>query len=154
MAWVAVSCPQCSAPLPRVALWRSVKCGSCGALITKTESLVQRDTFRQAFLRAQRSGSGLVFQCGGQSYSLLERLGAGEVSEVHLAQRIGPMPFLGVIKLSTAGNAAAIHVREAMVLRELQDLAHDGADAYFAQLLPEGWRWAQWRAMCRVTRSS
>ena len=137
MAWVAVSCPQCSAPLPRLALWRAVKCGSCGALITKTESLVQRDTFRQAFLRAQRSGSGLVFQCGGQSYSLLERLGAGEVSEVHLAQRIGPMPFLAVIKLSTAGNAAAIHVREAMVLRELQDLAHDGADAYFAQLLPE-----------------
>jgi hypothetical protein len=137
MAWVAVSCPQCSAPLPRVALWRSVKCGSCGALITKTESLVQRDTFRQALLRARHSGAGLVIQCSGQSYSLMERLGAGEVSEVHLAQRLGPMPFLAVIKLSTAGNAAAVHVREAAVLRELQGLAGDGADAYFGQLLPE-----------------
>lgn len=137
MAWVAVTCPQCSAPLPRVALWRSVKCGSCGALITKTESLVRRDTFRQALLRSGQSAPGQVIQCGGQSFSLLERLGAGEVSEVHLAQRIGPMPFLAVIKLSSAGSAATIHAREATVLRELQDLAGNGADAYFAQLLPE-----------------
>ena len=137
MAWVAVTCPQCSAPLPRVALWRSVKCGSCGALITKTESLVTRDSFRQALLRSRQSAPGHVIQCGGESYSLTERLGAGEVSEVYLAQRIGSMPFLAVIKLSAAGNAAAMHAREAMVLRELQGLAGDEADASFAQLMPE-----------------
>jgi len=56
---------------------------------------------------------------------------------VYLAQRIDSMPFLAVIKLSAAGNAAAMHAREAMVLRELQGLAGDEADSYFAQLLPE-----------------
>jgi RIO-like serine/threonine protein kinase len=67
----------------------------------------------------------------------MERLGVGEVSEVYLAQRVGPMPFLVVIKISAVGNAAAVHAREATVLRELQDLAGDGADSYFAQLLSE-----------------
>jgi len=138
MAWVAVTCPQCSAPLPRVALWRSVKCGSCGALITKTESLVTRDTFRQALLRARQSGAaGQVILCGGQGYSLMERLGAGEVSEVYLAQRVGPLPFLAVVKMSSSIRAADAHACEAEVLRELQALACDGMDAYFSQLLPE-----------------
>lgn len=138
MSWVAVTCPQCSAPLPRVALWRSVKCGSCGALITKTESLVKRETFRQALLRARSSSSaGQVIQCGGQAYTLMERLGQGEMSEVFLAQRIGPMPFLAVTKLSSAGHAAEAHTREAAVLRELQGLAGEGTDAYFGQMLPQ-----------------
>lgn len=134
MAWEAVTCPQCSAPLPRVALWRSVKCASCGALITRMESLVKRETFRQALMRSRRPELGHVIQCGGQSYSLINRLGEGQMSDVHLAQRIGPMPFLAVIKLSAGGKSAEYHEREAMVLREL---ACDGADANFAQLLPE-----------------
>lgn len=138
MAWVAVSCPQCSAPLPRVALWRSVKCGSCGALITKTESLVQRDTFRQALLRARSSSiAGQAIQCGGQVFTLMARLGQGEVSEVYLAQRIGPMPFLAVTKLSSASHATDAHSREATVLRELQDLIGEGVDACFGRMLPE-----------------
>jgi hypothetical protein len=67
----------------------------------------------------------------------MERLGQGEVSEVYLAQRIGPMPFLAVTKLSSASHAAEAHTREAAVLRELHGLAGDGADANFGQMLPE-----------------
>lgn len=139
MAWVALACPQCSAPLPRVAIWRSVKCGSCGALITRTESMVQRDTFRQALNRARQGTTvGDAIRCGGESYQLMQRLGTGDVSEVYLAQRMGPLPFVATIKLSTTSSAAARYAREAQVLTELRDDADDGAAAaYTAQRLPE-----------------
>lgn len=139
MAWVAISCPQCGAPLPRVAIWRAVKCGSCSSLITRTESVVTRDTFRQALARAGQgaSSSSRVIQCGGQRYDLIQTLGRGEVSEVYLAQRLGPLPYLATVKLSSASSAAKRYAREAEVLRELQALGGDGAGAYFSQRLPE-----------------
>ena len=45
MAWIAVSCPQCGTPLPRLAALACalVKCDSYAAAITKTESVVTRD---------------------------------------------------------------------------------------------------------------
>lgn len=139
MAWVALNCPQCSAPLPRVAIWRSVKCESCGALITRTEAIVKRDDFRQALVRARQGlpAAGDVICCRGASYALMQRLGSGEVSEVYLAQRSGPMPFLVTLKLSTSADAAVRYAREAEVLRELHDSGSDTAMAYAAQRLPE-----------------
>lgn len=138
MAWVALTCPQCSAPLPRVALWRTVKCNSCGALITKTESIVTRDSFRQALNRSRQEFSGLsAVVCGGSRYQLLQRLGAGEISEVHLARRLDSQPLLATIKLSSASAAAALYAQEAQVSRELQLLDSDGAGAYFSRLLPD-----------------
>jgi serine/threonine protein kinase len=138
MAWVALSCPQCAAPLPRVALWRAVKCGSCGSLITKTESVVTRDSFRQALKRARQNSAGLDdVRCGEASYHLMDRLGIGEVSQVYFARRIGSLPFLVTIKLSSAPSAAVRYAREAEVLRELQVLDANTAGAYFSRLLPE-----------------
>lgn len=138
MAWVAVSCPQCGAPLPRVALWRSVKCGSCGSLITKSEALVKRDSFRQALIRARRESAGLgSVVCGGSAFQLMHHLGAGELSEVYFARRLGPLPLLATVKLSSASEAASLYAREAEVARELQRLDADGAGAYFSKLLPE-----------------
>ena len=64
-------------------------------------------------------------------------LGVGEISQVHLAQRIGSMPLLATIKLSSAPTAAAHYAREAQVVRELQALDEAGAGAYFSKLLPE-----------------
>ncbi len=137
MAWLAVSCPQCGSPLPRVALWRSVKCGSCGSLIAKTESVVTRDSFRQALNRARQESAGLdALVCGGGRYHLMQLLGMGERSKVYLARRIGALPFLATIKLSSASEAAA-YAREAQVLRDLQGLDGDGVGAYFSRLMPE-----------------
>jgi hypothetical protein len=138
MAWVALSCPQCSAPLPRVAIWRSVKCPSCGALITRTESVVMRDTFRQALARARQAGgaSGGGIQCAGESYLLMQLLGSGDVSEVYLGRRTGMLPFLAAIKLSSAPAAAALYAREAQILQELQAAQDGAASAYAAQNLP------------------
>jgi hypothetical protein len=138
MAWIALSCPQCGTPLPRVALWRTVKCGSCGSLITKTESVVTRDSFHQALNRARQDSAGLdALICGGYRYHLMQILGVGEISQVHLARRIDSLPFLATIKLSSAPAAAALYSCEAQVLRQLQALDTDGAGAYFSRLMPE-----------------
>lgn len=137
-AWFAVSCPQCGAPLPRVALWRAVKCGSCGSLIAKTESIVRRDAFRQALERAGQESAGLdTLICGGFAFRLLQELGIGEISRVWLGRRVGALPFLATIKISAAPAAAALHAREAQVLRELHALDGDGLGAYYSRQLPE-----------------
>lgn len=138
MAWIAISCPQCSAPLPRVAIWRAVKCASCGSLITKTESIVTRDSFRQALKRARLDSVGLdEVQCDGARYHLMQKLGTGEISQVHLARRVGSLPLLTTIKLSTSPSAATTYAREAQVSRELQALDGDGVGPCFSRLLPE-----------------
>lgn len=139
MAWVALTCPQCSAPLPRVALWRSVTCGSCGSLITKTESVVLRDTFRKALARARQVdlGPGQSIECGGQGYRLMQCLGEGVISQVYLAQRIGTLPLLATVKLSSAPTAAASFTREAQVLRELQHSLAGAVGIALPELLPE-----------------
>ena len=138
MAWVALNCPQCSAPLPRLAIWRAVKCGSCGSLITKTESVVTRDSFRQALNRARQGSAGLDgVVCGGARYHLMQTLGIGKISKVYVAQRIGALPYLATVKLSSSPMAAARYEREAQVLRELQVLDDGVSGAYFSRLLPE-----------------
>jgi serine/threonine protein kinase len=121
-----------------VALWKSVKCGFCGALIAKTESTVTRDSFRQALQRARQDTASLdAVVVGGSRYHLMEKLGAGEISQVYLARRVDAQPLLATVKLSSTSQAAARYAREAQALRELQLLDADGAGAYFSRLLPE-----------------
>lgn len=138
MAWVALTCPQCSAPLPRVAIWRSVKCPACGSLITRTEEIVKRDTFRKALERARlaSAAAGSEIACGGERYALLQSLGRGSASEVHLARRLGPLPLLATLKLSVHPADADALKREAENLRALHAF-EGGAAAYAAQRLPE-----------------
>lgn len=138
MGWVALSCPQCSAPLPRVALWRTVKCTSCGSLIMKTESVVMRDTFRKALERARHGHDvmGRSIVCGGWGYELRDKLGDGAISQVYHARRIGHMPLLATIKLSSDPSAAAAYAREAKVLAELSGSQDYATQVYFSQVLP------------------
>ena len=68
---------------------------ACGSLVTRTEQTVRRDEFRQAWLRARgevAAGAGIV--CGGVGYRLLQEIGRGEISTVHLAMRLGTTPAL------------------------------------------------------------
>lgn len=138
MAFVALTCPQCSAPLPRVAIWRAVKCAACGSLVTRTEQTVRRDDFRQVWLRAKGDVAGSAgIVCGGAGYRLLQEMGRGEISTVHLAMRLGITPALVTVKLSSAPSAAAQFAREAEVSRDLQMTGDDTAGAFFSRLLPE-----------------
>jgi serine/threonine protein kinase len=68
---------------------------------------------------------------------LVHVLGASELSRVYLARRVGSLPLLATIKLSSASRAEALYAREAEVSRELQLLDRDGAGVYFSPLLPE-----------------
>jgi serine/threonine protein kinase len=139
MSFVAISCPQCSAPLPRVAIWRSVTCGFCGALVTRQESVVKRDTFRQALARAGGGSAGPAgeIECSGVAYHLIQRLGKGELSEVYLPRSVGAQPFLATIKRSSSPAAEARFQREASILRELHASQSGQAAAYASQRLPE-----------------
>ncbi len=139
MHWTALNCPQCSAPLPRVALWRAVKCSSCGSLVTRGQSLVQRADFRQALLRADGTAvSGAeVVGCGGARYALLHLLGEGETGTVHLARRLGGHGMLATVKVARDPAAGETLDREAAALRQFH-AALDGPAALYASLrLPE-----------------
>jgi len=82
------------------------------------------------------AAAGRQVVCGGDRYALLELLGRGSASEVHLARRLGPLPLLVTLKLSLHTAAADSLVREAENLRQLH--AMDGPAAlYAAQRLPE-----------------
>lgn len=136
MPHVPLTCPQCSAPLPRVAIWRAVTCGFCGALITRTESLVRRDTFRQALSRAKAAAAvqGTTVVCAGVAYRIIDDLGGTCETSVYLACSTGAHPYLATVCLSSAVGAASRCTREAEVLRQLADGIASG---YGLRLLPE-----------------
>ena len=143
MDWEVLACPQCSAPLPRVATWRSVRCPACGSMVMRSVKMVRREAFSDALRRARQgmdAASSRQIVCGGVGYALLESLGRGAASEVHLARRLGPTPLLVTLKLSLSAAAADPLAREAKVLRELR--AVDGAEGvYAAEQLPEVIAW-------------
>ena len=53
LSLTALLCPQCAAPLPRAARWRTVQCAYCGATIMRGEEIVERSDFSAAWLRAE-----------------------------------------------------------------------------------------------------
>ncbi|PIF77463.1 hypothetical protein CLU95_4637 [Variovorax sp. 54] len=139
LSLLALSCPQCSAPLPRAARWRTVNCGYCGATITRGTETVERESFRAAWRRAnapQLTDTGRLLQWRGAHYRVLAPLGHGEHSEVLLAERLGAVPERVTIKLSRDAAGDAVLAREAAVLQALQALSVAGA-AYFTRRLPQ-----------------
>ncbi len=139
LSLLALSCPQCSAPLPRAARWRTVTCGYCGTTITRGTETVERESFRAAWRRAnaaQLSDTGRLLQWRDAHYRVLAPLGHGEHSEVLLAERLGALPERVTIKLARDAAGGAVLAREAAVLQSLQALSVPGA-AYFTRRLPQ-----------------
>lgn len=140
LSLLALSCPQCSAPLPRAARWRTVNCSYCGATIARGEETVERESFRAALRRADAAdgaASGRVLHWRGARWRVLAPLATGEHGEVLLAQRLGAVPERVTVKLAHDDRAAVAALRrEAAVLDALQALAIPGA-AYFTRRLPQ-----------------
>ncbi len=133
-AFTALTCPQCGGALPRQALWRMVACPYCRAMVTRSTSVVERATYRAAYLRSLGGDSGRVLPIAGQRYRVLAPLGQGEHCEVLLAERCGALPQRVTIKLARdTGHTLAT---EADTLRRLQALQVAGS-AYFSQRLPQ-----------------
>jgi serine/threonine protein kinase len=127
-------CPQCGGSLPRQALWRTVNCSYCHAVVTLNTRWVERAGFHAAWARAHtRPADGEWVTLSGASYRLLEPLGRGEHSEAWLAERHGPARLRAVLKLADADTKLA---HEAETLRQLQSLAATGS-AYFSLRIPQ-----------------
>lgn len=131
-----ISCPQCGAPLPRQALWRSVLCGYCGAEVTRAERIVKRARFREAFQRTRAGIDADTILCAGQHYRVIKPVASGSSARVLLAERAGPFPERAILKIAHEGSTPGRLRQEHRVLTELQS---DGAagSAYFSQLLPQ-----------------
>jgi len=133
----ALSCPQCSAPLPRAARWRTVNCSYCGTAVVRGEEIVERESFRAALRRANADvPGGRVLVWRGARYRVLAPLATGEHGEVLLAERLGALPERVTFKLARDSSADGVLQREGVVLQALQDLAVPGA-AYFTRRLPQ-----------------
>jgi hypothetical protein len=118
LSLLALSCPQCSAPLPRAARWRTVNCSYCGATITRGEETVERESFRAALRRANAAvAGGRIVQWRGARYRVLAPLGTGEHSEVLLAERLGAVPERVTLKLARDSAANDVLLREGAVLQ-------------------------------------
>jgi hypothetical protein len=136
-ALLALTCPQCSAPLPRAARWRTVNCEWCGATVVRGEQTVARERFRAALQRAQaHDGAGRLLQWRGARHRVLATLGAGEHADVLLAERLGALPERVTLKLARTTQGADALACEATALAALQSLAIPGA-AYFTRRLPQ-----------------
>jgi hypothetical protein len=137
LSLLALSCPQCSAPLPRAARWRTVNCSYCGATITRGEETVERESFRAALRRANAAvAGGRMLTWREARYRVLAPLATGEHGEVLLAERLGALPERVTFKLARDSAANDVLVREAAVLQALQALSVSGA-AYFTRRLPQ-----------------
>lgn len=137
LSLLALSCPQCSAPLPRAARWRTVNCSYCGATIVRGTETVERESFRAALRRANGDvPGGRILTWRGARYRVLAPLATGEHSEVLLAERLGALPERVTLKLARDSAADKVLLREAAVLKSLQELPVAGA-AYFTRRLPQ-----------------
>lgn len=138
MPFISLMCPQCAAPLPRAAYWRTVTCSYCGATVSRGAQTVRAAAFHEAYLRVHQAVElpARVVAVGERQYGLLAGLGGGESSQVFLAQRVHPFGERVTLKLARDAGASAAQQQEAHVIRQLQSLTTTGS-AYFSQRLPQ-----------------
>ena len=129
--FTALTCPQCGGALPRQALWRTLACPYCNAMVTRGAQTVRRAAFHDALQRSRPAGGIAV---AGQRYRLLARLAVGAQCDVWLGESTTAVPIRATLKLArTRPNTLQA---EAAALTALADAQHDGS-AYFGQRLPQ-----------------
>lgn len=132
---VCLICPQCGAPLPRQALWRTVTCVYCTADVTRSEDVVHASRFRDAYQRAIAAPAPTI-GCGHRQYRAIAQLGAGAHAKVVLADRVGALTERVVLKIAHADVPHDHLTREKDVLDQLQAGTAPGS-AYFSKRLPQ-----------------
>ncbi|WP_300451789.1 protein kinase family protein [Accumulibacter sp.] len=141
MSLTAVTCPQCGGGLPRQAIWRTVSCPYCGATVTRRPYCVEAARLRataarvQAGVLARKAGAWPILRCAGRRFHLLARVGIGENAEVHLAERIAPLPERIIVKLAHATTGKGVLAGEAATLGAL--IGDAAATPLLTQRLPQ-----------------
>jgi hypothetical protein len=137
MEHITPICPQCGAPLPRQALWRSVVCTYCSAEVTRSEPMVSAARFRDAYLRSiDINGAAPTVFCEGHHYRVILRIATGCNATLSLAERVGALTERVILKVAHASAAPGRLKQEKDILDALQaDPSADGA--YFSQRLPQ-----------------
>jgi len=134
----AILCPQCGGILPSQAIWRMVVCPFCGASVTRNPKVVLASRFRDAHLAAFENlplGSEPI-QVGGVVYRKLFQVGAGEHTEVFLAERISPMTERVILKIGPVGSPPPAFSSEVTAWNALQTINSDDS-AYYSTRLPQ-----------------
>ncbi|HEY9106210.1 MAG TPA: serine/threonine-protein kinase [Roseateles sp.] len=129
-------CPQCGGSLPRQALWRTVDCSYCKAVVTLNDHWVERAEFHAAWTRARaRPAGGEWLTLRGADYRLIAPVGQGEQSTVWLAERHGTARLRAVVKIAPLSARESLSA-EAETLWRLQGLTGPGS-SYFSLRLPQ-----------------
>lgn len=140
MPFITLTCPQCSAPLPRQAHWRTVTCPYCHTSVSRSEEVVQAAWFREASQRvlAALDTPAQTAQVGSLRLGIVQPLGRGAHADVYLAQRISALPERVILKLARpdVADSDAAMARAAQALDALQHSDAAGAP-YFTQRLPQ-----------------
>lgn len=136
MLWKVLTCPQCSAPLPKQARWRMVTCPFCKATVGLGQQVVEAASYHQAWLRARAE---VLFHadridCGRQSFRILARAGADSGSQSFLALRLLPTAIFAGLEVAADDDGAGRLRHEAAVLRQLHRSEAPGAHAFTRRL--------------------
>jgi serine/threonine protein kinase len=138
MVWMILNCPQCAAPLPRQALWKSAQCSYCGVLVSKTETTVLRDSFRSALQRQRANGSSgsSTLRCNGQTFAIKETLfTSADGNRFLLGQRVGAAPIQVLLKLGDKTKFKSLFSRESRTLAHFHSI-QSAAAGYYSRLIP------------------
>lgn len=137
MLWKVLSCPQCSAPLPKQARWRIVTCPYCKAVVGLGQEVVSASTFRDAWARAQATLLPVTSRVGlgRQSFRLLGKIAEDAHHEIFWTERLLPTPAVASLELAFDDVGAAALRQAAHALTELRRSEAAGA-AVFTRRLP------------------
>lgn len=115
-----------------------VNCPFCDSVVTRGERVLQRKEFHETWKQVHGSIAGGSHQVkvGSVRFDVLAQLGAGETSEVFLAQRLDPLPERVVLKLARTDSPKGRLATEFDALRKWQGL-EGPLMAYYSQRIPQ-----------------
>lgn len=132
MAERVIRCPQCHGPLAPSRFARSVVCSYCGATVQLDPSNVPVARFREAHARwndpeVHGYAVASVVQIGHARWAVGAQIGAGEISDVYLAERARWPTELAILKVLRSASDADLFEREWTTLQSLRTSTAPGA---------------------------
>lgn len=115
-----------------------VNCPFCDSVVTRGERVLLRREFHDTWKQVNESILGGTHQVrvGSIRFDVLAQLGAGETSEVFLAQRLDPLPERVVLKLARENSPKGRLTAEYDTLRKWQGIECPKM-AYYSQRIPQ-----------------